>query len=130
MHFYLFDEWLVNWAKRRMKDPVLGKFKTTGEHRAQVVSRVQVDDRTTYTGVITAPGIPATTVERKADRLGRMEWAELDHGFKIEYAVLVDRADPTRFVILWKQVRPATRETFWTSMLTDLFKRGVKDVFS
>jgi hypothetical protein len=90
---------LADWrAKRQMKDPVRGVFKVTGWYDAHPSSS---PPGTRITGVITAPGIPATAAEHKADERGR--WAA-----EQELPVLVDRADPQRFAILWAEVKPAS----------------------
>ncbi|HEY0933657.1 MAG TPA: hypothetical protein VGD91_07940 [Trebonia sp.] len=72
-----------------MKSPVSGIFRVTGSYDAKSATRI--------TGVITAPGIPATPAEHKTDRQGR--WAESD-----ELPVTVDQADPSKFVIMWDEV--------------------------
>jgi hypothetical protein len=76
-------------AIKHLKTPVSGIFRVTGFHDAKSGLH--------FTGVITAPGIPDTPVEHKTDREGR--WAE-----STELPVVVDQADPSRFVILWDQV--------------------------
>ena len=76
-------------ALRHMKTPVNGIFRVTGFY--------DVRSATHITGVITAPGIEATAAEHKTDRQGR--WAE-----STELPVVVDQADPAKFVILWDQV--------------------------
>jgi hypothetical protein len=50
-------------------------------------------------GIITAPGIRPTRVDHKTDQRGRCAVGQ-------ELAVLVDRANPSRFAILWDE--PAT----------------------
>lgn len=53
--------------------------------------------RETLTGVVTGPGIPPTPAEHPDDR----------HGRRIGHDVLpalVDRTDPTRFVVLWEEI--------------------------
>lgn len=72
-----------------MKSPVSGIFRVTGSYDAKSATRI--------TGVITAPGIPATPAEHKTDRQGR--WAESD-----ELPVTVDQADPSKYVIMWDEV--------------------------
>ena len=81
-----FSEWR---ATRHMKNPVRGVLKVTGFYDHGSSTRI--------TGVITAPGIPATPVEHKADKRGR--WAGSN-----ELPVAVDQADPRKFVILWDEV--------------------------
>jgi hypothetical protein len=94
----LFDWWL----KRHMKDPVLGVLRTTGWYIDKI------GRGGTYTAVVTAPGIPATTVTCHAYTDSRLERSEGRSLFgDIEYPVLVDRTDPSQsFVILWKQMPP------------------------
>lgn len=79
-----------------MKDPVRGVFRITGFYDKHPSSS---PPGTRLTGVIVAPGIPATPVEHKPDSRGR--WAGMQ-----ELPVLVDRADPSRFVVLWDEVKP------------------------
>jgi hypothetical protein len=81
-----FSEWR---ATRHMKTPVRGIFRVTGFY--------DVRSGTHITGVITAPGVPATPAEHKTDKRGR--WAGND-----ELPVAVDQADPSKFVILWDEV--------------------------
>jgi hypothetical protein len=86
---------LSDWrAKHNMRDPVRGVFRVTGFYDKHPSSS---PPGTRITGVITAPGIPATPAEHKVDERGR--WA--DHQ---ELPVLVDRSDPSRFAILWNEV--------------------------
>jgi hypothetical protein len=83
-------------ARRALKDPVSGEFRVTdwydpkpnGSFRAPML-----------TGVVVAPGLGPVAGECRADQDGR--WV----ANKVLPA-LVDRADPTRFVVLWKQVVP------------------------
>lgn len=83
---------LSEWhATRHMKNPVRGIFKVTGFY--------DVRSSTKITGVITAPGIPATPAEHKTGKPGR--WAAND-----ELPVAVDQADPSKFLILWDEVDP------------------------
>jgi len=89
------SDWRV---KKHMKFPERGIFRVTGFYDAHPHSS---PPGTRITGVITAPGIPATAVEHKAD--GRGRWAAVR-----ELPVLVDRADPSRFVILWDEVQPVS----------------------
>jgi hypothetical protein len=81
-----FSEWR---ATRHMKTPVRGIFRVTGFY--------DVRGGTHITGVITAPGVPATPAEHKTDKRGR--WAGND-----ELPVAVDQADPAKFMILWDEV--------------------------
>ena len=81
-----FSEWR---ATRHMKDPVRGVFKVTGFYDRR--------SSTIITGVITAPGLPATAAEHKTDKRGR--WAGND-----ELPVAVDQANPSQFAILWDEV--------------------------
>jgi hypothetical protein len=90
---------LSDWrAKHNMRDPVRGVFRVTGFYDRHPSSS---PPGTRITGVLIAPGIPATPAEHKADERGR--WA--DHQ---ELPVLVDRSDPSRFAILWSEVGPAS----------------------
>jgi hypothetical protein len=82
-----FSEWR---ATRHMKTPVRGIFRVTGFYDAK-------SGATRITGVITAPGLPATPAEHKTDKRGR--WAGND-----ELPVAVDLTDPAKFVILWDEV--------------------------
>lgn len=87
---------LTDWrAKHNMRDPVRGVFRVTGFYDAHPSSS---PPGTRMTGVIIAPGIPATPAEHKVDERGR--WASHQ-----ELPVLVDRSDPTRFAILWSEVQ-------------------------
>jgi hypothetical protein len=90
---------LADWrAKHNMKDPARGVFRVTGWYDAHPHSD---PPGTRLTGVITAPGIPAFAAEHKVD--GRGRWGGVE-----ELPVLVDRADPSRFAILWGEVRPVS----------------------
>jgi hypothetical protein len=82
-------------AKRHMKHPERGVLRVSSIHHSFSSSGHVV------TGVITAPGIPDTPVEHKVDDHGR--WTGIQ-----EVPVLVDRADPSKFVILWDEVQPAS----------------------
>jgi hypothetical protein len=87
---------ISDWrAKRHMKQPERGVLRVSGIHRGHSASSGRI------TGVITAPGIPDTPVEHKVDDHGR--WTGIQ-----EVPVLVDRADPAKFVILWDEVQPAS----------------------
>jgi hypothetical protein len=87
---------ISDWrAKRHMKQPERGVLRVSGFHHAHSSSSGRI------TGVITAPGIPDTPVEHKVDDHDR--WTGVQ-----EVPVLVDRADPSKFVILWDEVQPAS----------------------
>ena len=81
-----FSEWR---ATGHMKNPVRGIFKVTGFYDVRSCTKI--------TGVITAPGIPATPAEHKTDKRGR--WAGNE-----ELPMAVDQADPSKFLILWDEV--------------------------
>lgn len=51
------------------------------------------------TGVVTADGVPATPVDHEADWNGK--WVGHD-----ELPVILDRANPSNFRILWREVEP------------------------
>jgi hypothetical protein len=90
---------ISDWrAKKHMRYPERGVLRVTGFYDAHPHSS---PSGTRITGVITAPGIPATAVEHKAD--GRGRWAGVQ-----ELPVLVDRAEPSRFVILWDELQPVS----------------------
>lgn len=87
---------LSDWrAKHNMRDPVRGVFRVTGFYDKHPSSN---PPGTRVTGVISAPGMPATPAEHKVDERGR--WASHQ-----ELPVLVDRSDPSRFAILWSEVQ-------------------------
>jgi hypothetical protein len=87
---------ISDWrAKRHMKQPERGVLRVSGFHHAHSSSSGRI------TGFITAPGIPDTPVEHKVDDHDR--WTGVQ-----EVPVLVDRADPSKFVILWDEVQPAS----------------------
>jgi hypothetical protein len=87
---------LSDWrAKHNMRDPVRGVFRVTGFYDKHPSSN---PPGTRVTGVISAPGIPATPAEHKVDERGR--WASHQ-----ELPVVVDRSDPSRFAILWSEVQ-------------------------
>jgi len=71
-----------------MKLPERGTLRVTGVHEGHSHSRIS--------GVIMAPGIAPTRVEHKIDERGRCAAGQ-------ELPVLVDCADPSRFVILWDE---------------------------
>jgi hypothetical protein len=76
-----------------MKLPERGILRVTGVHEGHSHSRIS--------GIITAPGIAPTRVEHKIDERGRCAAGQ-------DLAVLVDCADPSRFVILWDEAVNAT----------------------
>lgn len=82
--------------KRKMKYPERGTLRVTGIADAR-------PPRILVTGVITAPSIQATTVEYSTE--DRDRWAGVE-----EVAVLVDRSDPARFLVLWDE--PVASTTF------------------
>jgi len=71
-----------------MKFPERGTLNVTGVHEGHSHTRID--------GVITAPGIASTRVDHKIDERGRCAKGQ-------DLPVLVDRADPSRFVILWDE---------------------------
>jgi hypothetical protein len=77
-----------------MKDPVRGEFQVTGRYFAHPGSS---SFREMLTGVVTGPGISPTPGEHLTDVSGR--WVGQD-----VLPVQVDRADPSRFVVLWDEV--------------------------
>jgi hypothetical protein len=83
-------------AKRQMKYPERGVLRVTGFYDALSHS---APSGTRITGIISAPGIPDTPVEHKSD--DQDSWAGVR-----EVPVLVDRADPSRFLILWDEAQP------------------------
>jgi len=86
---------LGDWrAKRQMRDPVRGVFRVTGFYDKHPSSE---PPGTRITGVLLAPGIPATPAEHKVDTRGR--WVA-----KGDLPALIDRSDPSRFAILWSEV--------------------------
>jgi hypothetical protein len=80
-------------AMRHMKLPERGTLRVTGVHEGHSHERIS--------GVISAPGIAPTRVEHKIDERGRCAVGQ-------ELPVLVDCADPSRFVILWDEAGNAT----------------------
>ena len=89
---------ISDWrAKKQMKYPERGTLRITGtaEHPAAGPSGIRI------TGVITAPGVPAQNVEHETDAGDRLVGAQ-------ELPVLVDRADPSRFTILWDEIQPTS----------------------
>jgi hypothetical protein len=78
-------------AMAHMKLPERGILRVTGVREGHSHEKI--------TGIITAPGIRPRRVDHKTDQRGRCSVGQ-------ELAVLVDRADPSRFAILWDE--PAT----------------------
>lgn len=79
-----------------MEDPVRGVFKVTSwydKHPSSSTGGIRI------TGVLVAPGLPATPAEHRTDWRGN--WAGAD-----ELPALIDRADPSRFAILWDEYHP------------------------
>jgi len=88
---------ISDWrAKKQMKYPVRGILRITGADDAQAVSA-----NTRFSGVISAPGVPDTTVHHQTDQGDRLAGVQ-------ELPVLVDRADPRRFTILWDELQAGT----------------------
>jgi hypothetical protein len=86
---------LGDWrARQQMRDPVRGVFRKTGFYDKHPAS---TPPGTLMTGVVIAPGVPAMAAEHRVD--GRGRWAGQE-----EFPVLVDRADPARFAILWSEL--------------------------
>ncbi len=85
-------------ARQAMKDPVRGEFRPTGFYFPHP-GRVPMQEM--LTGVVTAPGIGPAAGEALND-------LKHPHGVstlgRSVLPVLVDRADPARFVILWQEV--------------------------
>lgn len=77
-----------------MRDPVRGEFRISGEYFAHPRNS---SFRSMLTGVVSAPGVVPTPGEHLDDGSGR----RIGHDV---LPVLVDRADPTRFSILWQEV--------------------------
>src|ERR1700751_4632473 len=76
------------WAMARMKLPERGILRVTEVHEGHSQEKIA--------GIITAPGIRPTRVDHKTDQRGRCAVGQ-------ELAVLVDRANPSRFAILWDE---------------------------
>src|SRR5579863_5346143 len=79
------------WAMARMKLPERGILRVTEVREGHSHEKI--------IGIITAPGIRSRRVDHKTDQRGRCAVGQ-------ELAVLVDRANPSRFAILWDE--PAT----------------------
>jgi hypothetical protein len=86
-----FQDW---HAKHGMVDPVRGVFIVTGFYDKHPSSS---PPGTRITGVLSAPGIAAHPAEHRVDRRGR--WADTTR-----LPALIDRADPSRFAILWNEI--------------------------
>src|SRR5262245_14138815 len=95
-------KWKDRRARHSMKDPVRGEFRKTGEyfpHPGRVPMQVML------TGVVTGPGIPPTPAEHLRNDFSGREF-ERD-----ALPALIDRADPTRMVILWDEIpKPDPRQ--------------------
>lgn len=76
-------------VKKQMKHPERGILQVTEVRDAHHGVHV--------TGIITAPGIRPTAVEHKAE--DRSQWAGVR-----QVPVMVDRADPSKFEVLWYEV--------------------------
>ena len=86
-----------DWRKRHaMQDPVRGEFHPTGSYYPHP-GRVPMQEM--LTGVVTAPGVPATPGEALNDLVHGH-----DGSFSDILPCLVDRADPSRFMVLWDEV--------------------------
>ena len=86
---------LKDWRERRsLRDPVRGQFEVTGQYYAHPNGN---SFREMLTGVVTGPGIVATAGEHLSDTSGR--WVGHD-----VLPVLIDRADPTNFTVLWDEI--------------------------
>ena len=84
---------LKDWRTRHgMTDPVRGEFRVSGSYYPHPGS---TPIRTMLTGVVVADGVPPTPGEH----LDRHAIGE----FRRSLPVLVDRADPTRFLVLWDE---------------------------
>ena len=83
-----FSVWRIT---RRYRDPVSGTLRLTARdwHRSNV----------TYIGVVSAPGLAPTPVSHKtSEPSGRYVMEGMD------LPVIVDRTEPAKLKILWKQV--------------------------
>jgi hypothetical protein len=79
-------------AVRHMRLPERGTLRVTGVHDGH--------SHETITGVVTVPGISPRRVEHKTGERGRVAIGQ-------DLPVVVDRADPSRLVILWEEVGTA-----------------------
>ncbi len=95
-------KWKDRRTKHSMKDPVRGEFRKTGQyfpHPGRVPMQVML------TGVVTGPGIPPTPAEHLRNDLSGREFE------RQVLPALIDRADPTRMVILWDEIpKPDPRQ--------------------
>ena len=105
-----FRDWLI---VRRMTDPVEGVLRVADWYDPHPSSS---GHRVRLTGVLTAPGVPPTPVDHLADRGGR--WVG-----NSELPVLVDRANPTRYRILWKRVRRLDARATATRQAEEMARR-------
>lgn len=86
---------LKDWrTKHSMRDPVRGQFQVTGRYDAHPNGS---SFRDVLTGVVSGPGVAPTAGEHLADIDGR--WVGRD-----TLPVTIDRAEPTKFVVLWDEV--------------------------
>jgi hypothetical protein len=96
-------KWKDRRVKHSMKDPVRGEFRKTGEyfpHPGRVPMQVML------TGVVSGPGIAPTPAEHL-----RNDFSGREFGSDDTLPALIDRADPTQFVILWDEVaKPDPRQ--------------------
>ena len=109
---------LRNWLRdKRMKDPVEGTLLVTG---ASMPPQGATYSNCRLHGVLTAPGLPATSVEHYL-KAPLKKWP--DPGVKLP--VTVDRADPTRLRVNWDAV-PSNREVAaaLTKKLADEIRTG------
>jgi hypothetical protein len=81
-------------AKRNIKYPERGVLRVIGLHDGH--SRPS-QTGTRIAGIITAPGIPATRIEHKMEDPARWTGHQA-------LPVLLDRTDPTKFVVLWEEL--------------------------
>jgi hypothetical protein len=82
-------------VKKQMKHPERGILQVTEVRDTQHGVHV--------TGIITAPGIRPTVVEHKSE--DRKQWAGVH-----KVPVMVDRADPSKFEVLWYEVESGWSE--------------------
>ncbi len=82
-------------VKKQMKHPDRGIFQVTEVRETHHGVHV--------TGIITAPGIRPTVVEHKSE--DRNQWAGVH-----KVPVMVDRADPSKFEVLWYEVESGWSE--------------------
>ena len=86
---------LKDWRVRRsLRDPVQGQFQVTGRYTAHPSGS---SHREMLTGVVTGPGIAPTAGEHLGDLDGRYVGRDV-------LPALVDRADPTTFIVLWDEL--------------------------